>query len=528
MSRNEDYLDDLLNSVSDANRRNNKKNIEDLIESMNQETKKPKEKSVRQPLQKRDFGEKFVREFEQEIAMGAADDFLHDFELELEADAAQEQGDIDINSSEEQEEYISQVSDIVDGAKRKLEEGEDQDEETVTQSELSEGEELLQEEEQTEETVDAETSEADEDVSDVTDGEDTDGEQLLDESGDLMDMLSEDDSLSDIGDMLKADEEGTPLESEEETLSEDGSLGFSEGEENEETEEPQDEFDRLGSIDELRALSEGKKGKKKKNGFFARLMRALFGEDEEEDAVVVKEQDSLGNISDENLGIMQELDAAEQKSEGKDKKKKKAKKEKKEKPKKEKPKKEKPKKEKKPKEKDTSPPLPKKPVILIFVMAISILILILLGSSNIQYSQDISYAKDCYDQGDYTMAYQTLSGSKLKGKDNTLYQKAAILANIQQEYEAYETMYSLGEYEMALDSLVRGVVRCNNFMEKASEYQATAELTTMKEKLVQTLSEQFGVSEEKAIELCAIRKRKDYTKAIQEILKNLGLNEETI
>ena len=31
MSKSEDYLDDLLNSVSDANRRNNKKDIENLI-----------------------------------------------------------------------------------------------------------------------------------------------------------------------------------------------------------------------------------------------------------------------------------------------------------------------------------------------------------------------------------------------------------------------------------------------------------------------------------------------------------------
>ena len=36
MSKSEDYLDDLLNSVSDANRRNNKKDIENLIQSMNE------------------------------------------------------------------------------------------------------------------------------------------------------------------------------------------------------------------------------------------------------------------------------------------------------------------------------------------------------------------------------------------------------------------------------------------------------------------------------------------------------------
>ncbi len=44
MSKSEDYLDDLLNSVSDANRRNNKKDIENLIQSMNEEAAKPRER----------------------------------------------------------------------------------------------------------------------------------------------------------------------------------------------------------------------------------------------------------------------------------------------------------------------------------------------------------------------------------------------------------------------------------------------------------------------------------------------------
>jgi len=44
LSKSEDYLDDLLNSVSDANRRNNKKDIENLIQSMNEEAAKPRER----------------------------------------------------------------------------------------------------------------------------------------------------------------------------------------------------------------------------------------------------------------------------------------------------------------------------------------------------------------------------------------------------------------------------------------------------------------------------------------------------
>ena len=67
MSKSEDYLDDLLNSVSDANRRNNKKDIENLIQSMNEEAAKPRERE-KKPVEKKheDYsGTGFQREFEQ-------------------------------------------------------------------------------------------------------------------------------------------------------------------------------------------------------------------------------------------------------------------------------------------------------------------------------------------------------------------------------------------------------------------------------------------------------------------------------
>lgn len=535
MSRNEDYLDDLLNSVSDANRRNNKKNIEDLLQAMNQEPMKPREREQVPPPQRRDFGEKFVREFEQEIALGTADDFLHDFEMELDAEASESQSDIEVNQNNESRDVMDDVSDIVDGAKRRIE-SDGYEEEQAADA-------FSQEEEMTSAempftgmfTEDVSSGEglSEEGISGEAASEEPEADgQLLDDSVDLMDILSgmsEDEELSDIGDMLKADEEGEPIEDEDASLNsgEESMFGFGEEDmdDTEEEEDLQDEFDRLGSIDELKAISE-KKNKKKKSGFFGKLMAALFGEDEEETAGPVAEEETLGSISDENMDILKELDASAGKAVSKDKdKKKKDKKGKKEKAKKE-PKKAKPKKVKPPKEKDNTPPLPKKPVILIFVMAISILVLILLGSSNIQYSQDISAAKEHYSKGEYTEAYHALNGAKIKEKDESLYQKVMIMANIQQEYDAYETMMGLEEYELALDALVRGIGRYHNFVDEAMECDARPELEQLKSTIAQALSEQFGVSEEQAKELCAIHKRKDYTKALQAILVELGLGQQ--
>lgn len=548
MSKSEDYLDDLLNSVSDANRRNNKKDIENLIQSMNEEAAKPRERE-KKPVEKKheDYsGTGFLREFEKELATGAADDFLQEFEMELDEEASN-QADIDVkedqtsdmeaasatkqpeaaNQSEETNQLrdasepissegtdmatdgyaasdmMEDVNDIMDAVRKKV--GDSGEEEHMNTSKTPEDD--ASEEEEPLGFFDTLDEDSAAEIPEAPKTESEEEEPLLSEDDDainLMDMLSGDADLSDIGDLLKADENGEELEHSED---EDG--------------EVQDEFERLGSIEELKDLKEAKE-KRKKQGFFSKIMSVLFGPDEEEDDIKIAEDDSLGSISSENREILKEMDADEETGKkGKKEKKKKEKKEKKEKAKKEKA--PKVKKEKPPKEIDRTPPLPKKPVILIFIMALSILILILLGSSNLQYGQDMQQAKDDFASGSYVTAFQTVAGSSVKGKDENFYKKAQVLASIQSEYQSYESLSGINENEMALDALVRGYGRCVDGADLAQEYEITDEMAGLKNQILQQLSDHFGVSEEKAAELHAMTKRTDYTKAIQEILAAAGL-----
>lgn len=548
MSKSEDYLDDLLNSVSDANRRNNKKDIENLIQSMNEEAAKPRERE-KKPVEKKheDYsGTGFLREFEKELATGAADDFLQEFEMELDEEASN-QADIDVkedqtsdmeaasatkqpeaaNQSEETNQLrdasepissegtgmatdgsapsdmMGDVDDIMDAVRKKV--GDSGEEEHMDTSKTPEDD--ASEEEEPLGFFDTLDEDSAAEIPEAPKTESEEEEPLLSEDDDainLMDMLSGDADLSDIGDLLKADENGEELEHSED---EDG--------------EVQDEFERLGSIEELKDLKEAKE-KRKKQGFFSKIMSVLFGPDEEEDDTKIAEDDSLGSISSENREILKEMDADEgDGKKGKKEKKKKEKKEKKEKAKKEKA--PKVKKEKPPKEIDRTPPLPKKPVILIFIMALSILILILLGSSNLQYGQDMQQAKDDFASGSYVTAFQTVAGSSVKGKDENFYKKAQVLASIQSEYQSYESLSGINENEMALDALIRGYGRCVDGADLAQEYEITDEMEGLKAQILQQLSDHFGVSEEKAAELHAMTKRTDYTKAIQEILAAAGL-----
>ena len=272
-----------------------------------------------------------------------------------------------------------------------------------------------------------------------------------------------------------------------------------------------------------------KRDSDKQPGFFSKLLKVLFGDDEDElsDAATdIPEVEMIENISDENLDILRVLDsAAAQAAPEKKDKKEKQKKEKKQKPPKEKKvkKPKAPKPPKPPKEKDNTPPLPKKPVILIFVMALSILLLIMLGTNLISKSSSVSQAKQMYEKADYVGAYEHMAGMKLKGDNLELYTQVTILAMVQEEYNAYLALMDAGEQQMALDSLIRGVGRYDKYYEDAKTHAVTAELDAVEAQIEQMLLDQFGVSADQARELYGMRKRDDYSIGIRQILENLGL-----
>lgn len=506
MSRSEDYLDDLLNSVSGINKKDNKKDIEGLLQSMEDEQERAAERRKEKKVRRRDYGEQFAREFEQEVMRGMSDDATRDFEMELDLEKA------DIAEAEEEKKQQDPQNDD-------LSLGQQEPSEQPDVNEILGEVRKKVEQEDASQSGDAMVDDLEVDTMGMV-GENTEEPVLLNEEsfdGDLVDMLtaSGDADLADIGGMLKADENGdldtTQLFGDTDELDE---LLDKEGQKS--------DIERLESIDELKNLKDTKK--KDKKGFFSKLAAIFFGE-EEEDVIKVDEEDSLGSLSDENADILRALDGEEKKEKKKkDKKEKKGKKEKKEKepkPKKEKVKK--PPKPKKEKEKDTTPPLPKKPVILILAMAASILVLIMLGSNNLQYTEDVQNAKQELRSGDYISAYSRMAGSSIRKKDQNVYDKALLLASVQYEYRAYESLMSAGQFHMGADALVRALGRCDEQIELAEECDASEELSELRARIVTALGETFGITEAQAQSLNQIRERESYTVELNQILGNLRL-----
>jgi hypothetical protein len=267
--------------------------------------------------------------------------------------------------------------------------------------------------------------------------------------------------------------------------------------------------------------SDNKGGKEKKKGFFARLFEALTKEDEE------PENEGLASLTDENQQVLNEL--GEDGAKGK---KAKKKKEKKEKPKKEK-KPPKPKKEKKPKppkpKKEKKPKPPEEPekaispkkIAVSGIFAASLGILVLIPALVMPDKIASERATTAYTHKEYTTAYKMLYGKEMTEDENIIYEQSRVLAWAQRYLDGYENYVAMNMKEEALDMLLMAMRNQEDLISEAVKYQVEIEVNSVYDSIESVLSENYGLSAEDIAEINAIKKDRDYTIRLMEIVGTL-------
>ncbi|MCM1105608.1 MAG: hypothetical protein NC355_01565 [Blautia sp.] len=538
----ENYLDQLLNSVGSR-----------AAEKKKRERKREQEQSPMDALERELFGEPdtpemmtakdeeaFLREFEAELLTEDIPNFSDDFMPEKEAPK---------DGGHMMEATDASIEDMLSHMEAYAEDPIPEpvvDEKAEFDGQLP-GEPIFPSEEELEraeadERLDAAMGTFDENLPPVEDMNamqiplTEEGEADLSGMGDsdLMDILSGQEGMSDLGDMLTADSTGEGIDGVDEIGS------FAEGEmaaqadsakaEDEEEGKGKRKKRRKKEKKEKKEKEKGEKGKRKQS----KLARLFFGEDEEEKTDLSMLDVSMGadvtQLSEENMQILKELENAEESApaEEKGKKKKKDKKEKKKKEPKEKkepkPKKPpKPKKEKKPKEKDNTPPLPRGPVLAILIMVGSLLGLVLLGADLLGYQSGMNEAKTLFANASYAEAFESLSGMEIKEKDELFYNKLCTLASVSSEYNTYLIFASSGRDRMALDALICAYGRYDLNRERAGEYECAAELEELGSKVLKSLLEDYDMTGQEALDIYNARTRKEYTLLLREKLQSLGM-----
>ena len=291
--------------------------------------------------------------------------------------------------------------------------------------------------------------------------------------------------------------------------------------------------------------------REKKPGFFATLFAKLFEEVEDEEDTSGIEQSAVEIAQEgaaENESILSELDEEDSgdKNKGKKEKKKKDKKDKKDKKgkkgdkggdsedeegeeasgakKKEK------KKEKKKKEKLPEVPgkkLPKKKVVAIALLALTIGIVVTVLAFAIPYSRDISKAKKFYTTGEYQKTYEYMRGHMLTKDDKVLYDRTTTLLRVKRPYDSYQNYMKLGYRMEALNALVQGVQMIDTYAEDAARLGINDKYSKQSRLIYDELYNTFGVTVDRARSWIALEGTADYTRELYEcLLDTSGMRDE--
>ena len=355
----------------------------------------------------------------------------------------------------------------------------------------------------------------------VGEPEETESESPTEAEGDdsildLLNMMSEDEDLKDIGDLLKSDED-TDFD-----IADDELFG----------EPPTEEETPVQEAGE-------KEEKEEKQGFFAKLFGKKKGEKQE--AETDENEQIIKEVEEEIKEEDKKAEEKEKKKKKKDKKDKKGKKKGKEGEKGQegeedqeaedgkKGKKAKKKKEKPPKVKEIAPkepPLPKKPVILIMLMAASILALVLLSHKVIDYQLKISKADSLFINRNYEEAYENILGVNVKEEDKQLYDRIRVMMKLEAKYKMYLSHIEQNRYDEALNDLIMGVIKYDQYKKNAEELGIQQafddELALMEEQL----NVVFGVDANQARDWYNRLSALDYTETVRSVVKAAGYSVE--
>lgn len=167
-------------------------------------------------------------------------------------------------------------------------------------------------------------------------------------------------------------------------------------------------------------------------------------------------------------------------------------------------------------------PLPQEMVHIgkIGVAIITLLFLVFLvggffGVRFINYQLTINSAKKYFEKGNYSLAYEELTGLDVMNKDVTFYNKVRTVMTVYQGYESYNNYIEIDREVEALDALINAVGRKQQKESDSIKYEVTDEVDAVYEQIL-TILEFYGIDEQKALDMFIMTNYEEYYEMLLE------------
>ena len=264
------------------------------------------------------------------------------------------------------------------------------------------------------------------------------------------------------------------------------------------------------------------KDEKKKKGFFGKLMETLFREEPDiEETEEKPEKEKKEKKKKEKKGKGKgKAKATESESEGGEEAENKGAEDKKAEKKREKQQKKEEKKRKKEQEPKQPKVLNRKSLLTLIAFDATVIAAVLLLGIFLPDFIDRREARNAFYDGDYVTVYQNLHGKGLGESDTVLLNRAAVVEKLQRKLDSYQINERTGNRAQALDALLSGIAVYDTVMSDGNIYGVENELAILYQQIVDTLQSQFQVDEATAREVNSYESDDDYSEAVYSLINN--------
>lgn len=139
---------------------------------------------------------------------------------------------------------------------------------------------------------------------------------------------------------------------------------------------------------------------------------------------------------------------------------------------------------------------------------------VILGTNVFDYTLVITKATTYFERQKYGMAYREILGVNVKEQDKDLESRIYTVMYVERQYEAYENYRVMDKPDKALDSLLQGLAKYDDYYQEAQTLNILDDYNYAKNQIVTALNEAYGMTEADALELLQLPDQ-EYTEQIR-------------
>ena len=130
-------------------------------------------------------------------------------------------------------------------------------------------------------------------------------------------------------------------------------------------------------------------------------------------------------------------------------------------------------------------------------------------------------AESAFTHQEYTTAYKMLYGKEMTEDQTVIYEQSRVLAWAERYLSGYENYIAMNMQEEALDMLLMAMRSKDSLLEEAVKFGVEIQVQTVYDSIESLLSSNYGLSETDISEINSIKKERDYTIRLMEIVGTL-------